>query len=181
MPNQYTNQPKRPVIVPIGPSIAYITLTQGMFALIWSSDAERAGMFNWYAKRDSSSGSYYAKRRIPAPGRANWPTQSLQDFILGHVDGYTVDHEIVGNGLDCRQNNLRHAERWQQSVNQRKRRNTTSGLRGVTYHARAGKWMANIRVNGQRIYLGLFGTKEEAYAAYCAAAELYHGKFRRIA
>jgi len=51
------------------------------------------------------------------------------------------------------------------------RRDNTSGVRGVHWHRRAGKWMAQIRVDGKKYYLGLFKTIEEAAAARKAAEE----------
>ena len=38
----------------------------------------------------------------------------------------------------------------------------TSGVRGVSWDKNAGRWRANVRHHGRTIYLGLFGTIEEA-------------------
>lgn len=46
MPRFY---PTRPAIIPIGPSIAYLPLTQGLFALIDREDAPQLEKFKWQA------------------------------------------------------------------------------------------------------------------------------------
>lgn len=51
-------------------------------------------------------------------------------------------------------------------------------LKGVSPF-KGGKWQSFIKVNGQSIYLGLYDTQEEAYAAYCEASAKYHGEFGR--
>jgi HNH endonuclease len=49
------------------------------------------------------------------------------------------------------------------------RANNSSGMRGVSPHK--DKYRAQIYVGGKARHLGVFATKEEAYAAYCKAAE----------
>jgi len=51
----------------------------------------------------------------------------------------------------------------------------------VSFHKATGKWRSQIRVYGKRYHLGVFSTKEEAYAAYCDAARYYFGDFARVA
>lgn len=50
-------------------------------------------------------------------------------------------------------------------LTQGKRANNTSGVKGVSFHKRSGKYMAYITLAGKRHYLGLFGTIEEAARA----------------
>ena len=45
---------------------------------------------------------------------------------------------------------------------------------------RLGRWEAAICADYKQIYLGLFDTKEEAVAAYNAAAQRLHGEFARL-
>lgn len=44
-------------------------------------------------------------------------------------------------------------------------RNNTSGFRGVHYQATNGMWIATIRRNGIKRYLGAFWEKEQAIEA----------------
>jgi hypothetical protein len=55
------------------------------------------------------------------------------------------------------------------------------GLKGVTWRDRKKKpWLAKIRVDGVRINLGSFATKEEAAKAYEDACLKYHGAFAQL-
>jgi hypothetical protein len=49
------------------------------------------------------------------------------------------------------------------------RRDSASGLRGVGWHISSQRWRAQLCVNGKRVHLGNFLTKEEAFDAYMAA------------
>jgi len=48
-------------------------------------------------------------------------------------------------------------------------------FRGV--RKRCQRWTAEIAVDGVCKHIGTFDTPEQAYAAYCAAADQYHGRF----
>lgn len=50
----------------------------------------------------------------------------------------------------------------------------TSGVRGVSYKSKKGKWEASICVQGKTHYLGMYGTLEQAAAARKAAEEKYY-------
>lgn len=165
-------------ILVIGPSIAYIPLTKGQFALIDEWNIERVCTNNWHATWAKATRHFYAAKNAWFDGHRK--PQRLQDFILGYREGFTVDHKLPGNGLDCREANLRYASRGEQNHNQRLRKDSTSGYRGVNFHKVTGKWAASIRFHGKRIHLGVFDTKEEAYAVYCVAAKHYYGEFAKF-
>lgn len=44
-------------------------------------------------------------------------------------------------------------------------KNNTSGIKGVSYHKKAGKWRAQIRVKGKNYYLGLYSDIRDAEQA----------------
>lgn len=96
-----------------------------------------------------------------------------------------VDH-INQDKTDNRLQNLRLAEVYENLWNRGPQANKQfSSYKGVTCvrdrHGEIAYVIARISVNGKRIYLGTFPTEQEAYAAYCAAAALYHDEFGRTA
>jgi len=93
-----------------------------------------------------------------------------------------VDH-INGDQLDNRKKNLRVCNHQQNRANSKLQANNTSGFKGVhlsneTY--RKKKWVVEFKLNGQKIYLGRYLTKEEAAKAYNKAAIKFYGEFARL-
>jgi hypothetical protein len=170
----------RKAITPIGPSIAYIPLTRGQFALVDAEDAGWLSASNWYAKWDVDCSCFYAATNIPElDGRFGYA--SMHTSILGLVGtGLTADHLRPGNGLDNRRANLRSATAQQQAINHRLQRNSTTGHRGVTFNVLEKKWKAHITHFRKRIHLGTFATLEAAQAAYRAKAREIQGEFARV-
>ena len=85
-----------------------------------------------------------------------------------------VDHENRIRS-DNRMVNLREATHAQNMKNRNTPKNNTSGLMGVSWHKRAGKWRATL---GQK-HLGLFDDPAEACAARQAAERSAYGQFAR--
>jgi hypothetical protein len=85
-------------------------------------------------------------------------------------DGMQVDH-INGNPRDNRKCNLRLVTQKQNSENTSIQKSNASGFKGVHWHKRFMKWAANIRTNYTKKHLGYYDTPQEAYSAYCAAAD----------
>lgn len=99
--------------------------------------------------------------------------------MTGENSQKQIDH-INGNRADNRWLNLREADSCQNRQNMKRSSRNTSGFKGVSWHERGQKWMAQIACRGGREHLGLFDTIEAAYAAYCAAAKRLHGEFARF-
>ena len=85
-----------------------------------------------------------------------------------------IDH-INGNRDDNRIANLREATVTQNRTNRRIQSNNKCGHKWVSSHQ--GKFRAEIRKNGRRIYSSSHDTPEEAHAAACLAAKSIHGDF----
>jgi len=85
-----------------------------------------------------------------------------------------VDHKDQ-NKLNNRKSNYRFCTHMQNVWNTEKRKNNTSGFKGVQ---KSGKmWIARIRVNNKRIHLGTFKDKISAALAYNTGAIKYHKEF----
>ena len=89
-----------------------------------------------------------------------------------------VDHKN-GNSLDNRFNNLRLATDSQNSRNQKKSKDNTSGFKGVSWDKQHKKWRARIGVNNKTINLGYYTNKFYAALVYARAAKKYFGEWRR--
>lgn len=100
-------------------------------------------------------------------------------FYVTEVWPKRLDHRNT-NRADNRFVNLRLATQQQNNKNVSKRSGTTSRYKGVSWHAKAKKWVAQIGSEGRRVYLGLHATEEEAHAAYACKARELHGEFANL-
>lgn len=91
-------------------------------------------------------------------------------------DDKQIDH-INGLKTDNRPFNLRLADNSQNQINSRGREGTKSGLKGVDWIQRVGKWRAKIMVKKKNIHIGYYDDKDSAHLAYCHKAAELHGAF----
>ncbi len=153
---------------------AVIPLSRGMHAIVDADDFLKFGHLKWYAQR-GWGGTFYAARR-DASNQMVW----LHKEIMGAKSADYVDHR-AGNTLDDRKSNLRICTNAQNGQNRvRANKNNTSGYKGVFWHKRAAKWMAQITVERKTKYLGLFQTIQAAAEAYNNAAMRLHGQFASL-
>ena len=98
-------------------------------------------------------------------------------YITGNYEKI-LDHKDL-----CKSNNkidnLRIADKSENSFNRTKQSNNTSGYKGVNWHAQSSKWVAKTKYKNKHIHLGVFLTKELAYEAYINFAKLHHGEYFR--
>lgn len=92
--------------------------------------------------------------------------------LLTGVKPKEVDH---ANGIrsDNRWANIRSVSRSENTKNRKRRSDNTSGVMGVCFRKDNGKWRAKININGKRVTLGQFKTKEEAVTARLEAEKRY--------
>lgn len=105
------------------------------------------------------------------------PTIYMHRLIHPSPPGLMTCHKN-GNGLDNRRENLTHLTNMENLQNKRMYHNNTSGVSGVKqrfYHHKP-RWEAQMSVMGERIYLGVFGTFEEAVEARKEAELKYRGR-----
>jgi len=99
-------------------------------------------------------------------------------WMTGEWPSKQVDHKDV-DGLNNRWANLRLATHSENVRNSGRRRNNTSGYKGVSFAPKERKWHARIMANRELHLLGYFDRKEDAAAAYAEAAKRLHGEFSR--
>lgn len=157
-----------------------IPLTRGYVALVDDDDYEALSKFKWYATTNQHGFTYAVRRskRVLGKHYAIW----MHREVLGLERGTRLfgDHVDSSKTLDNRKSNLRIATAAQNSRNARTRLDNVSGYKGVSKCVDCNRWRAQISSGGKRESIGSFATKEEAYAAFCAAAKERHGEFARI-
>lgn len=160
------NAKPRPLIVH-SPGVLAVPLTRGLFALIDEADARLVDRLRWHAYWNGTR--FYAARN--AQGRK---TLLMHRVLLAAASGLLVDH-ANGDGLDNRRANIRLATKAQNAHNAKTQSNNTSGFRGVSWHRRAGRWMAR----ADTTYLGLFDSPEAAARAHDTFIIAARGVFAR--
>lgn len=100
----------------------------------------------------------------------------LHRFVLDAPDDCVVDH--VNHQIeDCRKSNLRLASFSENNMNHTIRTDNKSGYTGIYWHKAAQKWVAEIRKNNQKVYLGSYNNLEDAITARKQAEDQYFNKF----
>ena len=154
-----------------------IQLTQGKVALVDDEDYEWLNVFKWHASRGNNT--FYARRHIVVNGK--WKKQNMQADVMGEQNlGIMIDH-IDGNGLNNQSSNLRSCTAQENQMNRRKSdRNFSSMYKGVSWFKRTKRWMAYIKINQKRYYLGYFDIEEDAAKAYDVSAIERFGEFAKL-
>lgn len=100
----------------------------------------------------------------------------LHRFIMNCPDNLEVDH-IYHNLLDNRKSQLRIADRSGQSMNTKRRKDNTSGNRGIYYDKDRDTWNININFSGKH-YRKRFKNKEDAIKMRNKIYEKGFGEYR---
>ena len=156
------------VTQPLDPSYRFIPLTQGLNAIVDTSDFEWLSQWNWSAKKCGND--TYAVRRD-----GDHPVHMHQQ-IAQTMPNQRCDH-ANHNTIDNRRSNLRKATPSQSACNRRKHKQNKSGFKGVSWDNSKNKWQVNIGLNGTTTKVGRFRTTQEAARAYDQAAKNIHGSF----
>lgn len=154
-----------------------IFLTQNQHTLVDDVDFDSLFRFNWYAKWDKKTASFYVGRNVRKEN-GKWSSITIHRQILGLAprDGIQVDHKNHDT-LDNRRENLRLVSNTQNQYNQKVSKANTSGHKGVSWSKRNRKWASHIRKDKRLIHLGYFSELKEAADAYDKAAHRLFGKY----
>nr|AAL73479.1 endonuclease [Tetrahymena thermophila] len=105
-------------------------------------------------------------------------------LIASHFIPNPKNLEFVDHKDNCTTNNnisnLRWCSRQQNSMNQKKRKNSSSKFKGVCFDQNSNKWRAYIKKDWKLIHLGLFVDEEDAARAYDCKAIEHFGEFAKI-
>lgn len=105
-------------------------------------DYDKIKNIRWHLEKSGSGLAYLSNCK-------NGKTTRMHNLILDK--DCIVDH-INGNGLDNRRENLRYVTNSQNIMNTKTRKNTKSGIKGVSYAKEASKkWLAHICINNVNI------------------------------
>ena len=88
----------------------------------------------------------------------------------------TIDH-IDNDRLNNKIENLRSAIGSENSYNQKKRINNTTGIKGVGFNPKCNKFFARCQVNKKQNWLGFFPNLQLAENAVKAFRAQHHGEF----
>lgn len=143
----------------------YIKLNKARLQELMNYDPE-TGVFTWKPRKGCKAGPLGCDNgngylRITVDGRSHYAHRLAWVYANGETDAPHIDH-INGIRGDNRIANLRPATESQNQQNRHgAQKNSKSGVLGVSWHARAGKWQAHR--NGK--YIGIFASQAEAITA----------------
>lgn len=153
-----------------------ITLTTGMVTIVDDEDYPYLSQFKWFKHRENRH--VYVEKSIIVDGI--WKSLKMHREIMNAPPGVMVDH-IDGNSLNNTRANLRLCTLTENSWNQGLSTRNTSSFKGVSQmKGRRKCWCTSITVNGKRVWLGAFYSKEDAARAYNRAAIELYGPFARL-
>ncbi len=111
-------------------------------------------------------------RKVMYQKKAYWVHHIVWLMHNGNLPTQFVDH-INGDRSDNRIENLRLCSQSENMQNRSRHGIGESNLLGA-HKRRGGKWEAAITLRGQKQWLGVFSTAEEAHAAYLSAKKCVH-------
>lgn len=151
----------------------YITVHPNKKVKIDREDLERVSKHKWRITK-GTTGRLRVVTSIRGPSGSRHLT--LGRFLMKPKKGLQVYPRRFNDGLDYRKNNLIVCTvQERQRMLPKKRHESTSSYRGVSYARATGKWRAGIEVEGHSINLGEFPSEKEAALAYNKAAKKHFG------
>lgn len=152
----------------------YFTTKNGYKVKVDKEDITRIEEYSWRVTEGTTG-----RPRVVTSVRTKEGVRSitLGKLLMKPPKGKQVYPRRFNEGLDYRKDNLvvcTLAER--QQLLPKKRTESSSKFRGVSWDKTAKKWRAGIEVEGKTINLGNYAKEEHAAHAYNKAAQKYFGK-----
>ena len=155
----------------------------GAFAFPMEETLTRTTEDRFWSKIDKSGDCWTWTASSNADGYGRFCLNNKMEYA--HRVAYEMEHGPVSRALDIdhtcynkscvKPAHLRAASRKQNTENREgAQSNSKSGVRGVTWHKASRRWMAQVKHNGQAIYVGTFDSLAEAsQAARAKRLELF--------
>lgn len=153
---------------------------RGGFTIVDADLFDELNKTKWYMGKNG-----YPFRSVYSPTTQKSTPVTLHSVIHKVPKGFEVDHEN-GFKIDNTRRNLRTANRGQSMANcTASHKNKSSKFKGVRWRhdargKKGGAWIAQIRVDYKRAYLGTFDSEIEAAEAYNAEAKKRFGPFAKL-
>lgn len=138
------------------------------FAIVDDKDFEYLNQFKWHFHSGYAARNKWENKKFT--------TIRLHRLLINCPKGKEIDH-INKNKLDNRKSNLRICTRSENIANRTKNKNNTTGFKGVTYLKANKTFMAQISINGKKIYLGYFVNPLLAHKVYIKKSKELYGNF----
>jgi len=151
-----------------------IQLTQNLSTIVDDTDYASLSKHKWFLI--NCKGFLYASRNEQL-GRGKARIVRMHREIMNVSDGQFVIHKN-DDTLDNRRTNLAVVALSVVVHRNRIRACSQQEYKGISYDH--GKYVAEIRQNGDKHYLGRFANPVDAALAYDAAAKTYFGEFARL-
>jgi len=154
--------------------LQYIPLTQGQYARVDEKNWARLMKYNWCARYDIHTKSFYAVRAKKLPNGKQTPVSMHREVLgLKRGDKQQADH-LSHDTLDNRECNLRIV------THQENNHNTI----GRGYYKNGNRWQAECYTANITVYLGVYPLDQEilAAASYIFAKQVIHptAPYKRI-
>ncbi len=146
-------------------NIVEIPITRGLITRISQEDFEMVKGHSWHARP--------AKNTTYVAGWVDGKNTYLHRFLMGAAGRFQFVDHIDRDGLNNTRENLRFCTPAQNLANSRSRLSKT-GRRGVR-RSMQGRWDAQIRKDGELLFLGSFSSEHEAGIAYDSAFYAIYG------
>lgn len=143
----------------------------------FQSDRSWASWNTRYSGKEAGAASTHKKPRcqVMFSGRIVYRYAIVWALHHGEWPGQ-IDHEDRDQ-LNDRIDNLRPCNHSQNSGNAGLRSDNTTGVKGVYWNKKARKFQAQISIENQVTYLGIFESIDDARSAYDMAASAHFGDF----
>jgi hypothetical protein len=129
-----------------------------------------------YFPSPQKNGSVYFQRQTQLNFRRQ--TYYLHREIMNTPKGLDCDHRD-GNTLNFLHRNLRNCTHMQNMQNVKKRKNNTSGFKGISWDHRRNKWKIQLQGNKKRI-MKRYDDFKTAIAVCRKLTKSLHGQFARF-